>query len=104
MNTWCSICDNWEDRKCNLVAAANTATVSHGHTVSAMGAGFIGAGVTIAVALAALAMLAFLGLLAFGRKKKASRGPILPVLEHKASHVSVFRYACLLSRFWFFLR
>lgn len=88
LNTWCNICDNWEDRKCNLVAAANAATVSHGHTVSAVGAGFIGAGVTITVALAALAMLAFLGLLAFGRKKKANRDPILPVLEQKRSHHS----------------
>lgn len=95
MSTWCGVCDNWEDRKCNLVAAANAAAVSHGHSVSPVGAGFIGAGVTIAVALAALGMLAFLGLLAFGRKKKANRGPILPVLEHKESIVSTFRDSCL---------
>ncbi|CAE6456962.1 unnamed protein product [Rhizoctonia solani] len=80
LNDWCTTCSNWEDRKCNLVAAANTSTFAwQKNAVSPVGAGFIGAGVTIAVFLAALAVMAFMGLLTFGRRKERS---VLPV-AHK---------------------
>ncbi|CAE6413402.1 unnamed protein product [Rhizoctonia solani] len=78
LNDWCTTCSNWEDRKCNLVAAANTSTVVwHGGVISPVGAGFIGAGVTIVVFLAALAVLAFMGLLTFGRRKERSLLPVV---------------------------
>ncbi|CAE6470425.1 unnamed protein product [Rhizoctonia solani] len=81
LNDWCTTCNNWEDRKCNLVAAANTSIVVwHRDAVSPVGAGFIGAGVTIAVFLAALAVLAFMGLLTFGRKSRKERS-LLPVVH-----------------------
>ncbi|EUC64991.1 histidine acid phosphatase-like protein [Rhizoctonia solani AG-3 Rhs1AP] len=81
LNDWCTTCSNWEDRKCNLVAAANTSTVVwHGGVISPVGAGFIGAGVTIVVFLAALAVLAFLGLLTFGRRKEERS--VLPVVQN----------------------
>ncbi|KAG8748142.1 hypothetical protein FRC10_008875 [Ceratobasidium sp. 414] len=88
--TWCESCNNWTDRKCNLVAAANAASAltTHHHTVSAVGAGFIGAGVTIAVFLAALGVLAFMGLVIFGRKKRAAVVPVLPTLGREPSSVS----------------
>ncbi|KAG8682815.1 hypothetical protein FRC09_016505, partial [Ceratobasidium sp. 395] len=87
LETWCTACDNWTDRKCNLVAAASaSASISHRAPVSAVGAGFIGAGVTIVVFLAALGVLAFVGLIAFGRKhKRGANAPILPVLERESS-------------------
>ncbi|CAE7180550.1 unnamed protein product [Rhizoctonia solani] len=81
LNDWCTTCSNWKDRKCNLVAAANTSTVVwHMNAVSPVGAGFIGAAVTIAVFLAALAVLAFMGLLTFGRKSRKERS-VLPVVD-----------------------
>ncbi|KAG8755225.1 hypothetical protein FRC12_010955 [Ceratobasidium sp. 428] len=88
LETWCTACDNWTDRKCNLVAAAASASasISHHAPVSAVGAGFIGAGVTIAVFLAALGVLAFMGLIVFGRKhKRGTNTPILPVLGRESS-------------------
>ncbi|CAE6427058.1 unnamed protein product [Rhizoctonia solani] len=81
LNDWCTTCSNWKDRKCNLIAAANTSTVVYQRIgVSSVGAGFIGAGVTVAVFLAALAVMAFMGLLTFGRKSRKER-PMLPVLS-----------------------
>ncbi|QRV74830.1 histidine acid phosphatase-like protein [Ceratobasidium sp. AG-Ba] len=85
LSTWCSVCDNWTDRKCNLVAAASVST-SHHSAISAVGAGFIGAGVTIAVFLAALGVLTLMGLIVFGRKnKKTAVAPILPMLGREQS-------------------
>ncbi|KAB5594889.1 hypothetical protein CTheo_1704 [Ceratobasidium theobromae] len=89
LSTWCSTCDNWQDRKCNLVAKP-------AHHVSPLGAGFIGAGVTMAVFLAALGALAFMGLVGFGRKTRAKKNhrPILPVMSRdNASTVSPFCHA-----------
>ncbi|KDN50703.1 hypothetical protein RSAG8_01201, partial [Rhizoctonia solani AG-8 WAC10335] len=81
LNDWCTTCNNWEDRKCNLVAAANTsAVVWQKNLVTPVGAGFIGAAVTIAVFSAALAVLAFVGLLTFGRKSRKERS-VLPVVH-----------------------
>ncbi|KAG9123234.1 hypothetical protein FRC07_000070 [Ceratobasidium sp. 392] len=88
LTTWCAACDNWTDRKCNLVAAAS-ATPPHHSAASAVGAGFIGAGVTIAIFLAALGVLAFMGLIVFGRKhKRMGSAPILPILQRGSSTVS----------------
>ncbi|KAG9098810.1 hypothetical protein FRC06_005950 [Ceratobasidium sp. 370] len=85
--TWCETCDNWTDRKCDLVAAANAASASslHHGTVSAVGAGFIGAGVTIAVFFAALGVLTFMGLVVFGRKKRATATLTLPMFGRESS-------------------
>ncbi|CEL55216.1 hypothetical protein RSOLAG1IB_01224 [Rhizoctonia solani AG-1 IB] len=81
LNDWCTTCSNWRDRKCNLIAAANTSTIAYQRIgVSPVGAGFIGAGVTIAVFLAALAVMAFMGLLTFGRKSRKTH-PMLPVVS-----------------------
>ncbi|KAG8716414.1 hypothetical protein FRC11_013397 [Ceratobasidium sp. 423] len=81
LNSWCTTCNNWQDRKCNLVAAANTSVIAwKKDAVSPVGAGFIGAGVTIAVFLAALGVMAFMGLLTFGRKSRRER-PVLPVVH-----------------------
>lgn len=71
--TWCSVCDNNQDRGCGaLAAAANHSTVSavHEHHFSAVGAGFIGAGVTLAVLFGALALLSFTGFVKFGKKNR----------------------------------
>ncbi|CAE6519378.1 unnamed protein product [Rhizoctonia solani] len=81
LNDWCTTCSNWKDRKCNLVAAANTSVVAwKTNAVSPIGAGFIGAGVTIAVFLAALGVMAFMGLLTFGLRPRKER-PVLPVVH-----------------------
>ncbi|CAE6442479.1 unnamed protein product [Rhizoctonia solani] len=81
LSDWCTACSNWKDRKCNLIAAANSSTVIYRRIgVSPIGAGFIGAGVTIAVFLAALTAVAFVGLLTFGRRSRKER-PMLPVVS-----------------------
>jgi hypothetical protein len=71
--TWCQRCSNTQDRGCANIAATSapaTAFIGSHDKVSPVGAGFIGAGVTLAVMLGALALLAFTGLLSFGRQAK----------------------------------
>ncbi|QRW17723.1 histidine phosphatase family containing protein [Rhizoctonia solani] len=64
LSDWCTACSNWKDRKCNLIAAANSSTVIYRRIgVSPIGAGFIGA-----------------GLLTFGRRSRKER-PMLPVVS-----------------------
>jgi hypothetical protein len=50
------------------IAAANQ-TVSSGDAVSPVGAGFIGAAVTIVVGAAVLGIMALMGIVSFGKKK-----------------------------------
>jgi len=74
---WCTVCNNTQDRGCAaLTAAASKASAAavqalggggHHQPISPVGAGFLGAGLTIAVVLAMFAVLAFLGLLTVGR-------------------------------------
>ncbi|KAJ8088244.1 hypothetical protein PM082_022316 [Marasmius tenuissimus] len=71
LSDWCRICGNEKDRGCaELALAASQASSSHHQTISPVGAGFLGAGLTLFVALAMLGVLFFLGLLTFGRKGK----------------------------------
>ncbi|KAH7913424.1 histidine phosphatase superfamily [Hygrophoropsis aurantiaca] len=70
---WCSVCQNTQDRGC----AALTLAYDQGHAaaqprISPVGAGFLGAGLTVAVAALALGTLAFLGLLSVGKFSKRS--------------------------------
>jgi len=76
--TWCKVCNNTQDRGCAAISAASAASspivaLAHHDRVSPVGAGFIGAGVTLALMAAMLAMLGFLGLLTFGRNKSSKR-------------------------------
>lgn len=90
---WCVVCSNTEDRGCGtcnnptLAAAAATeqAGTGHHHTVSPPVAGLIGAAVTAAVFVFALAALAACGLVNFGgaqRRWSRSKSPVsgVPVL------------------------
>ncbi|KAJ7465302.1 histidine phosphatase superfamily [Mycena latifolia] len=80
---WCAVCNNQKDRGCGALAlaasqasaSAAAANVGHHQVISPVGAGFLGAGLTLAVVLAMFGVLAFLGMLAIGRgrgKKAAS--------------------------------
>ncbi|KAJ7081378.1 histidine phosphatase superfamily [Mycena belliarum] len=67
---WCAACNNKQDRGCAaLAAAASQASTNVGlhQLISPVGAGFLGAGLTLAVVLAMLGVLAFLGMLTIGR-------------------------------------
>jgi prostatic aicd phosphatase len=75
--TWCSVCQNTQDRGCAALTAAaanatHTVTVGSHDRVSPVGAGFIGASVMLVVLLGSLALLSFAGFLSFG-KRSASR-------------------------------
>jgi prostatic aicd phosphatase len=54
------------------LAAATGAKESH-PKISSVGAGFIGAGVTIALALSIIGLLLFLGVIGFGRARRAKK-------------------------------
>ena len=69
--TWCDVCQNSEDRGCGALAlAAQEAYAEALSPISLVGAGFLGAGLTLATVVAALATLVFLGSLSFGWKRK----------------------------------
>ena len=69
---WCQVCGQTTARGCGqLLAAANSsapAPAAHHDRISPVGAGFLGAGLTLAVMSMLLAALFLLGLLSFGRK------------------------------------
>lgn len=69
---WCTACGNTQDRGCGPIAAAaaqgNAAARVH-QPISSVGAGFLGAGLTLFVALAVIGVLVFLGVLTIGRKR-----------------------------------
>jgi hypothetical protein len=70
---WCSDCSNTQDRGCGAIAAAAASAQARYQShqlIGPVGAGFLGAGVTLAVAAATLAVLTFLGLLTVGKKGK----------------------------------
>ncbi|KAF7297733.1 Phosphoglycerate mutase-like protein [Mycena kentingensis (nom. inval.)] len=84
---WCSACDNSQDRGCGALtqaaaAALASADASSGgggshQPISPVGAGFLGAGLTLAVLLAMFGVLVFLGMLTIGRgSKKGHKGSI----------------------------
>jgi len=66
---WCKVCQNSVDRGCAALVAAQPTTVTVGahDRISPVGAGFLGAGLTLAVFSAALAVSLFLGVLSYGR-------------------------------------
>ncbi|KAJ7505571.1 phosphoglycerate mutase-like protein [Mycena galericulata] len=78
---WCTVCNNTQDRGCGALAlaaaqasAAAVSAIGHHHQpVSPVGAGFLGAGLTLAVALAMFGVLAFLGVLTVGRGRAKVR-------------------------------
>lgn len=71
--TWCKVCQNTQDRGCAaLFAAASSSTFTPKHDrVSPVGAGFIGACVTLALMLLILALLFFKGIVSFAGKKSS---------------------------------
>jgi len=75
---WCIICANSQDRGCGtcdnpaLAAAAASASAPHHKTLSPAAAGAVGAAVTLAVIFMAIASLAVLGLVSFGKGAKRS--------------------------------
>ncbi|KAG6903278.1 hypothetical protein C0995_000173 [Termitomyces sp. Mi166 len=79
INDWCSVCANTQDRGCD---ALTLAVAESRPTISPVGAGFLGAGLTLAVALAMFAMLFFLGCLTFGgisKRKRSSKASVVSV-------------------------
>ncbi|KAH7885139.1 histidine phosphatase superfamily [Phlebopus sp. FC_14] len=65
---WCSVCQNSQDRGCGaLTLAAEQARSAALSPISPVGAGFLGAGLTLAVLALSLGTLAFLGLLTIGK-------------------------------------
>ncbi|KAN0087790.1 Histidine phosphatase superfamily [Tylopilus felleus] len=73
---WCNVCQNSQDRGCDaLTLAAQQGRSAALSPISLVGAGFLGAGLTLAVVLMSLATLAFLGLLSFGKKPKRGQMP-----------------------------
>ncbi|KAF7299313.1 hypothetical protein MIND_00880300 [Mycena indigotica] len=76
---WCTACNNTQDRGCGALAQAAAAALAsapaaHRHQpISPVGAGFLGAGLTVAVMLAMFAVLTFLGCLTIGRGKGKAR-------------------------------
>lgn len=75
LGQWCNECENTESRGCALVADYNSTTSYNGidstigrqHT-SPLAAGFIGSAVTMAIGVAILAAMWFLGMLSIGKK------------------------------------
>jgi hypothetical protein len=69
---WCTVCSNTQDRGCGAIAAAasQAAIADRVHQpIGPVGAGFLGAGLTLFVALCMLAMLYFLGVMSIGKKR-----------------------------------
>ncbi|KAF8893679.1 histidine phosphatase superfamily [Gymnopilus junonius] len=68
--TWCKVCNNQQDRGCaDLSVSAPSVSLVHHDRVSPVGAGFIGACVTLALMTGIFALLFFLGFLSFNRKR-----------------------------------
>ena len=63
------MCANTQDRGCGALALAAAQAKTH-QKISPVGAGFLGAGLTVAVLAMALGVLAFLGVLIFGRRSR----------------------------------
>ncbi|EPT00307.1 hypothetical protein FOMPIDRAFT_1163334 [Fomitopsis schrenkii] len=72
---WCQLCGTTDERGCaTALAAAQETAGAQGHSrISKVGAGFLGAGLTAAVFLMALGVLAFLGVLTVGGRRYRKR-------------------------------
>jgi len=66
LKTWCTVCGNTKDRGC---ADFTMVTPQKHMPISPVGAGFLGAGLTLAVAALLLGVLFFLGALSLGRSR-----------------------------------
>jgi len=66
---WCTTCANTADRGCAELQVIRSQESTSRPKISPVGAGFLGAGLTLAVAAIMLAALFFFGLLAFGRRR-----------------------------------
>ena len=72
---WCNACGQTQLRGCAALYAGNgtvgaSAVAAHHERISPVGAGFLGAGLTVAVFGIVAAVLVFLGLLTFGKGKR----------------------------------
>ncbi|EIW81249.1 phosphoglycerate mutase-like protein [Coniophora puteana RWD-64-598 SS2] len=71
---WCSVCSNSQDRGCAALTLAEDQGRASAHTrISPVGAGFLGAGLTVAVSLLMLGALAFFGFLSFGKRRHSRK-------------------------------
>lgn len=80
---WCKICHQTTERGCAAVLNPSLANAvgesvampesGHHDTISPVGAGFLGAGLTIAVMLVAFGVLVFLGVLSIGRGRRSGK-------------------------------
>ncbi|KAF5355273.1 hypothetical protein D9758_006063 [Tetrapyrgos nigripes] len=74
---WCTICGNTNSRGCDAISAANAqgrAAAAVHQPISPVGAGFLGAGLTLFVVLCMLGVMFFLGFLTIGRGRSRQRG------------------------------
>lgn len=94
---WCGVCNQTTLRGCSSLLApvspspATTASSTHHDDISPVGAGFLGAGLTIAVFLITFAVLFFLGVLSFGKGKKKR---VIGLKGHDDSDGSEVRPSC----------
>ncbi|KAI0683069.1 phosphoglycerate mutase-like protein [Earliella scabrosa] len=84
---WCNACGQTEARGCAALLAGNgsvgVAAAMRHERISPVGAGFLGAGLTVVVFGTVVAALAFLGLLTFGRRSRAAARPKFPRKERE---------------------
>ncbi|EIW59547.1 phosphoglycerate mutase-like protein [Trametes versicolor FP-101664 SS1] len=77
---WCHVCGQTQARECGALLGASSSNVqlaAHHDRISPVGAGFLGAGLTVAVFAMVLATLVFLGFLSFTRgKRQGARKPV----------------------------
>ncbi len=93
---WCNVCAQTEARGCAALFAGN-GTGTSGHTISLVehdaispvGAGFLGAGLTVVVYGLGLAILAYLGLLTFGKRARTASRQKYGTNDHTELHSSV---------------
>ncbi|KAG5648396.1 hypothetical protein DXG03_004970 [Asterophora parasitica] len=68
---WCSTCNNTQDRGCAALSlAASTAVAESRPKIGSVGAGFLGAGLTLVVAVALVGVLLLLGVLTTRRSRR----------------------------------
>ncbi|KDQ50369.1 hypothetical protein JAAARDRAFT_211778 [Jaapia argillacea MUCL 33604] len=71
---WCNVCANTVDRGCAAYYTTMPMTSATTHQkISPVGAGFLGAGLTLAVALATIGVLAYFGFATFGPKARKAK-------------------------------
>ena len=74
---WCALCGNTYSRGCQFLRAAEVDTkgLRWGGDVSPVGAGFLGAGLTVFVVGALMVIVIVSGIVRVGRKKVVGRAP-----------------------------